>query len=93
MPFILLLGIYSVSYRAKPSVHTLVTAAVVHDIEAAAPLLAREFQRLAQATNLVLNVSKTICIPLWETSPCIATDKLKAACEQWAEATVADTGK
>ena len=68
-------------------------AAVVHDIEAAAPLLVREFQRLAQATNLVLNVSKTICIPLRETSLSIATDKLKAACEQWAEITVADTGK
>ena len=48
---------------------------------------------MAQATNLVLNVSKTICIPLWETPPNIATDKLKAACEQWAEITVVDTGK
>ena len=55
------------------------TAAVVHNITQAAPILVEEFSALASVANLVINIPKTVCIPLWNVTMAQAGDSLASA--------------
>ena len=69
------------------------TAAVVHDITQAAPILEEEFSALATVANLVINTPKTICIPLWHTTMAQAGASLASAAPSWAGVKVASSGR
>ena len=69
------------------------TAAVVHDVTTATPILVKEFAKLAIVTNLVINIPKTVCIPLWQTTGDQVTNKLTAIAPAWAHVTVSTSAR
>ena len=69
------------------------TAAVVRDVQTAAPTLTREFRRFARVANVVLNVPKTVCIPLWTTTMENVRSKLVSIDASSEQVQVAATGK
>ena len=70
------------------------TATVVGNLSDAIPLLVHEFGCLARVANLVINIHKTICIPLWLEAHGTIADRISAlSAGAWSGIQVNDTGK
>ena len=69
------------------------TAAVVRNVREAAPILTHEFRRLAAVANLVLNIPKTVCIPLWPTTMEHLRSMLVSVDATWEQVQAATAGK
>ena len=68
-------------------------AVVARSLRRSAPRLRGLFRDLERVSNLALNISKTVCIPLWCDTPEATRHTVTGACPAWGDMEVTDTGR
>ena len=66
---------------------------VLADLEAALPHLIKLFHEMGEASQICLNLPKTVCIPLWEAPLTSVQQLICRVCPLWSDIAVASEGK
>ena len=67
--------------------------AVFSNWDQASPIAETIFKEFAEMSGLELNISKTVCIPLWDENIQTIQQRIKASRNMWSTVKVADKGK